>query len=191
MIRPLFLGILCAVLLVLPTAVPAQQKVVISYSTLGMNQLLDGSLIDVNSDGANRVWAVTPGRVSAALGTDRVPLFPITVADAGLVPGTSFSGAAFAVPAGNSSDGEHFYLGSSRGIAWGRLAANVDHRGILRVSAALVDADVVNGISSDGSTALTSTGSGRAWRNTTTWARALPSGGPSSPSATTSRPSTA
>ena len=157
MLRRALLCFSCAALCSLSAPSLAQEvgtKVVITYDTLDMNPLLDGPVVDVESDATNRVWAVTPDAASAALGSVRAPLFPIDVTDTSLPVAAQFRSVTFAVPTGNAADGEHFYLGSDNGIAWGRLAATVDHRGALRFNTSAQSPepeDVVNELASDGS----------------------------------------
>jgi DNA-binding beta-propeller fold protein YncE len=132
MMQRVFIRVACAALCALTAPALAQQELgqqlVVTYTALGMSPSLDGSIVDVGSDGTNRVWTVAPGRVSAALGSARVPLFPIAVADTPLAAAARFRSVAFAVPSGNVADGEHFYLGSSAGIAWGRVTSTIEHK---------------------------------------------------------------
>ncbi|MDF1556488.1 MAG: hypothetical protein P1P84_25750, partial [Deferrisomatales bacterium] len=159
MLRPVFFWLSCAALCSLSTPALAQQvgtKVAVTYATLGMSAS-DGPIVDVGSDATNRVWAVNAGRVSAALGSVRAPLLPITVADTPLAAAARFRSVSFAVPAGNTGDGEHFYLGSSAGIAWGRLASKIEQKSPLLVAPptggpwpADADPNFVNDTANDG-----------------------------------------
>jgi len=127
---------------------PPGERRVVTYNALGIPR---AQVVAVASDAANRVWVVTANRVSATVGGARVSLLPFFAAETGLPIGATLRAVTFATPAGKSADGEHFYLGSNRGIAWGRLASTVEFGEVLMFDAGSpADLDAVHGVASDG-----------------------------------------
>jgi ligand-binding sensor domain-containing protein len=145
MSRPLLAGFVGAAMLAAPLPALAQRAVTLSFPQLGLGTLPTrvGALA---SDRTNQVWVGTDQGVSGVQGGERAPFFPFRAND-GLL-----ANDVRAVTFGQLGTDEHFFLGFSSGIQYGRLlsTSGLSLAGSLLAGATQDARNLVNDLASDG-----------------------------------------